>query len=200
MYKRISRFPMKLQLFAAEGAEGGENGAPGENKTPSVKDLMAEVARLQAETTRQKSAIDKLTKENGDLTKSYRSTLSAQEQAKLAADDAQKAQAEQLADLQKQIATFQAKERYMALGMDAKLAAETAAAEISGDMAKVTENYQKHLAVVKEASVQEFLGNRNGVAAGHGSQKPGDKAIELAKSLGKTNHSLDENALSKWAH
>lgn len=88
----------------------------------------------------------------------------------------------------------------MALGMDAKLAAETAAAEISGDMAKVTENYQKHLAVVKEASVQEFLGNRNGVAAGHGSQKPGDKAIELAKSLGKTNRSLDENALSKWAH
>lgn len=192
-------YPMNLQMFAEDG---GDNTGGGSEK-PDVDALMSQVATLQAETARQKAAIDKLTKANGELTKNYRNSLDEAGRAKLDADNAQAEQAQTLAALQRELSTLKAKEKYMGLGMDAKMAADTAAAEVEGDMAKVTANYEKFLKVVRDSAVQDALNKRPGVNGGNGTGTPSESsAVELAKKLTgqRTQRTLNEDALKKWSN
>lgn len=197
MKKHYHYYPMNLQMFADEGGADEGNGG---SKAPTVEELMSQLAAAQAETARQKAAIDKLTKANGELTKNYRNSLDEAGRAKLDAETAQEEQAQTLASLQRELSTLRAKEKYMGLGMDAKMAAETAQAEVEGDMTKVTANYEKFLKVVRESAVQEALNGRPGVNGGHGAQSS-DSAVELAKKLAaqQSRRSLDEDALKRWS-
>ena len=195
MKKRF--YPMNLQLFADEGGSGEGAGNTG---TPTVEELMSQLAAAQAETARQKAAIDKLTKANGELTKNYRNSLDEAGRAKLDAETAQEEQAQTLASLQKELSTLKAKEKYMGLGMDGKMASETAQAEVDGDMAKVTANYEKFLKVVRESAVREALNGRPGVNGGNGAQSS-DASVEFAKKLAnqQPRRTLDEDALKRWS-
>ena len=59
----------------------------------------------------------------------------------------------------------------MGLGMDEKLAEETAAAEIAGDVDKVTDNMKKYQDALIKAKEAEWLKSRPPVNAGHEEDK-----------------------------
>lgn len=81
------RFPMNLQFFAEGGdpEPGGSVGDPepsgNEPTTPTLEELMSQLAESRAENAKQKAALDKALKEKGDLTKMLRSKQSAEEVA-----------------------------------------------------------------------------------------------------------------------
>ncbi len=127
------------------GAEVIENGGEVQNgantntdtntpTTPTVEELMAQLATERANSAKNKAALDKALKDNGNLTKSLRAKQTAEEQeaeAKAEQEAQQKAYVEELETYKK---TNEAQKRYALQGMNAEMAAKAAEAEISGDM------------------------------------------------------------------
>ena len=91
--------------------------------------------------------------------------------------------------------------KYISLGYEATLAAETAQAMADGDMAKVFENGEKHKTAM-EKKIKEDLLNKTPKPGGAGADdKHVDSAVEKAKALAKARHGNDkeyENIMSKY--
>ena len=64
--------------------------------------------------------------------------------------------------------------RYLALGMSAEMAKDTAKAELDGDMEKVTENMGKYNEAKVKAAEAEWLKSRPPVNAGQGDEEETD--------------------------
>ena len=102
------KMPMNLQLFAeSSDSDGGGTGGSGDGRdggsesqnTPSVEELLAQLAQERATNAQNKAALDKALKEKGELTKNLRAKMSAEEQeaeAKKAADEAKDARIQEL--------------------------------------------------------------------------------------------------------
>ena len=135
------KMPMNIQFFAepsggdgggtGDGGEGGDNGGEHEN-TPSVEELLAQLAQEKATNAQNKAALDKALKEKGELTKNLRAKMSAEEQeaeAKKAADEAKDAR---IQELESKFRMMDYSKRYMGIGMDEKTA-ETLS-ELTGEL------------------------------------------------------------------
>ena len=128
-----------------------ETGQPAENSAPTVEDLVAEIAALKGENAKQKNALNKALRENGEITKKYREKLSAEEAESEDRRIERENQAQRIAELEAEVATNKAVNRYIALGMEKALAEATAKAELSGDMDTVAANFNK----LKDSAVNQ---------------------------------------------
>ena len=142
-----------------------------------------------------KSVFDAKASEAAELSKKLKGKMTEDE---LADAERQRIQAEndqkysdletKYNDLVKKSTIAEYTTKYLELGYEAKLAAETAKAMVDGDMTKVFENGEKHKANM-EKKIKEDLINKTPKPGGAGGKEDGDgedsavaKAKELAKS------------------
>ena len=142
--------------------------------------LMAQLATLKVENARNKAALDKQMKANGELTKQLRAKMTAAEQEaeeKKAREEEQKQLINDLTDFKKRA---EAKDRYLLMGMSAEFAKKAADAEVKGDMdtlASVMKQYNDYSLKAQQA---EFLKNRPDINVGHGEE---DELTNLEKEV-----------------
>ena len=156
---------MDLQFFA-------EDPEPKEEKTEeepevTLESLMAENARLKVESNRNKTALDKALKNNGELTKQLRAKMTAAEAEEQSKQEERARQEAELKELQEFKRKAEARERYMTIGMSAEFAKLAADAEVKGDMdAFATVMKQYNDASIK-AQKDEWIRSRPDIQAGH---------------------------------
>ena len=118
----------EMNLNSAQDGQQNE-----EAKTPTVEELLAELAKEKAANGKSKSAIDKLAKENGELKKSLRAHQTADE----AAEAERKAQEQELQEkynaLLKENTLNKYTSNFKALGFTDEQAVAAANALVDGD-------------------------------------------------------------------
>lgn len=179
--EQSNMIPMNLQLFAetinpdsAENPEpqdddGGEN--PEEDKkdeTPSVEELMTQLAKERAEKAKLKNSFDEASSEAAK----YKRQLREKQTAKEIEDEEKQKEAEAykayVAELENYKKKAEAKARFAVLGMSDELATKAAEAEIKGDQDEVTAIYKKHQDALLKQKEKEWLKSRPDINAGNG--------------------------------
>lgn len=99
----------------------------------------------------QKSTFDKTASELAEAKRQLKAKQTEEERKEAERLEAQQAIEKELAELRKDKAVSESKAKFLGLGYDEKLAAETAKALADGDMDKVFANQQIHIENVKKA-------------------------------------------------
>lgn len=200
---------MNLQFFADGGADGADAGAgtngeganTGDTSThddnkPTYEELVAKLAKADAETQRQKNLTDKASKEAA----SYKKQLSAEQQAKIEKEAAEKAKDDKIAELEQKMAIIDNTSFWggKSIGMDEELAKATAEAEATGDKEKFRENIVKHIKAIKDSAYQQALKDRPDPAAGNGNADKNIAANEKAVASAKRMGGVNENILKQY--
>lgn len=143
-----------------------------ENEGPKVEDLMAEIAQMKADMARNKNALDKALKEKGEITKKLREKQTAEEAEAEEKAKAEAERSEREAEMQKTIATYEAKSMFAEMGLVGEDLDTAVKAKIDGDektvysvIVKYFENKYESALKTKES---EWLGNRPQVNVGVG--------------------------------
>ena len=159
-----------------------ETNAQEENQQDvSIDGLMAQLAALKVENARNKAALDKQMKANGELTKQLRAKMTAAEQEAESKREAEDAQKKLISELQEFKHRAEAKERYMLMGMSADFAKQAAEAEVKNDMDTLASVMKQYNDFSLKAQQAEFLKNRPDINAGHGEEK--DERTRLEKEI-----------------
>lgn len=192
-----------LQTFAeesgAEGTEGnegtGENNGADEPKGKEGSNEVVDQAKVQemlVEMAKQKRAIDKLTKENGELTKKYRATLSEQEKASIEKAEAEAERNAEFESLKRKVKVNELTETLMDAGYPKDLAKKAADAQVDGDTETFLEVQKQFNGAQKKKWEAEFYKNKPELNAGTG-QKTISKEEFEAMSLQERTKLKREN-------
>jgi hypothetical protein len=170
--------PTNLQFFAepgdpAGGSEPGEpaggdpaGSEPGEPaggdpaSEVTVESLVAQLSEMKAENAKLKSTNDKLCQSEGQLRKQLRAKMTAEEEAAEIKAEEEAKHNEYVSGLEKKLAIIEATAKYVEMGFDPKLAAETATADYEGDKDTVNANIKKMMSDQRkkmEAELREQL-------------------------------------------
>ena len=206
------KMPMNLQLFAeSSDSDGGGTGGSGDGRdggsesqnTPSVEELLAQLAQERATNAQNKAALDKALKEKGELTKNLRAKMSAEEQeaeAKKAADEAKDAR---IQELESKFRVMDYSKRYMGIGMDEKTA-ETLS-EMTGELTDPDKFFSalgKFITASNksagENAVQDLIKKNPEIKAGSGDDTKTSLAEERAVSIGKRTAGANEDILKHY--
>lgn len=140
--------------------------------SPSVDDLMAEIARMKADMSRNKNALDKALREKGEITKKLREKQTAEEAEAEERALAESERAEREAEKDRIIATYEAKAMFAEMGLSGKDLDTAIQAKIDGDEKTVYSVIVKHFENKFETALKteksEWLGNRPQVNVGVG--------------------------------
>lgn len=206
------KMPMNLQFFAespGDGGDGGEGGSDGgeggggENDTPTVEELMAQLAQERATNAQNKAALDRALKEKGELTKNLRKRMTAEETAneeKRLADEAKDAE---IKELKEKFRTMDYSKRYMGIGMDEKTAESLS--ELTGDLSDVDKFFSALDKFVKakiktagENAVQELIKSNPDIKAGTGSADKNAWVGDVAKELAHQKTGVNTSNLERY--
>lgn len=206
------KMPMNLQFFAessGDGGDGGEGGSDGgegdsgENDTPTVEELMAQLAQEKATNAQNKAALDRALKEKGELTKNLRKRMTAEETAneeKRLADEAKDAE---IKELKEKFRTMDYSKRYMGIGMDEKTAESLS--ELTGDLPDVDKFFSALDKFVKakiktagENAVQELIKSNPDIKAGTGSADKNAWVGDIAKELAHQKTGVNASNLERY--
>lgn len=139
-----------------------------------------------------------------DKKASETAALAKQLKDKMTDDEVKKAEDEKaLADLRAELETLRKDKtvseytaKYIALGYDKDLAADTAKAMAEGNMAKVFENGEKHRIAIEKKIKESLLNDTPKPDGAGGNNEKGDPAVEKAKEIAKAkqgnNKSYDD--------
>lgn len=136
-----------------------QNAKQQENNTPTVEELMAQLAQANADRDKYKSANDKLSRSEAEMKRQLRAKLTAEEQEAEAKAEAERAAKEELENLRKELNHNKAVNAYRAIS-DEKMIESLIDAVSDSDhiaIANVMEKYAT--AKVKEAQA-EWLKSR----------------------------------------
>ena len=181
---------------AQDGGEGANQG--GENagdENASLESLKAEIARMKAEAAKSKTALDKATKEAGDLRKELRSKMTAEQIAAKEKEEADEAQKQRIVELEKQVAkTSMVKSVMGKLGLDEVAAGSLAdhlygAADIDNALLEIQKGWQ-----AREAALKKEYGKITGPGAGADSNSPEAIGVQRAIEIGKNQRAVNEKA------
>ena len=131
---------------------------------------------------RLKAAVSKANSEAAEWKKKHNALLTEEQQKEAARQEAEKAIKDELEALRKENATTKNKAKFLGLGYDEKLAAETAKALADGDMEKVFANQGIHLENVKKAAAASALAGDPKPPAGSGGGIVDKKAFDTMSS------------------
>lgn len=141
-------------------AKAQETPAQEEPKTPSIEELMTELAKERAEKVKLKNSLDNTASEAAKYKKALREKQSAEEiqnEEKLKAEEQRN---QYIKDLETFKAKAEAKSRYALQGMTAELAEQAAEAEVNGDYDLLAEVHKKHTEAIIKAKEAEWYKNR----------------------------------------
>ena len=206
------KMPMNLQFFAESPGDGGDGGGGGsdggegdggENDTPTVEELMAQLAQERATNAQNKAALDRALKEKGELTKNLRKRMTAEETAneeKRLADEAKDAE---IKELKEKFRTMDYSKRYMGIGMDEKTAESLS--ELTGDLPDVDKFFSALDKFVKakiktagENAVQELIKSNPDIKAGTGSADKNAWVGDVAKELAHQKTGVNTSNLERY--
>lgn len=149
-----------------------------DNATPSVDELVTQLAQEKAQRAKDKIALDKLMKETGELKKALRERQTAEEQIEEAKREAEAEKDARLESLEIFKRTAEAKDRYIAQGMPPELATLASEAEISGDMDALATLQRKHTEELLKAKEAEWMKSRPEINAGIGADGEADPFLQ----------------------
>ena len=206
------KMPMNLQLFAeSSDGDGGGTGGSGDGRdggsesqnTPSVEELLAQLAQERATNAQNKAALDKALKEKGELTKNLRAKMSAEEQeaeAKKAADEAKDAR---IQELESKFRTMDYSKRYMGIGMDEKTAEMLS--ELTGELSDVDKFFsvldkfmKAKIKSAGENAVQELIKSNPEIKAGTGEADKNAWVSDMAKELAHQKSAANKSILERY--
>lgn len=208
------KIPMNLQFFGesgeGDGVAGGGDGAGGSSdsgdggNTPTVEELMAQLAQERATSAQNKAALDKALKEKGELTKNLRAKMTAEEQEDEAKKAADKAKDARIQELESKFRTMDYSKRYMGIGMDEKTA--EALSELTGELTDTDKFFSalgKFVQALKKQSsedaIQAYLKDNPDIKAGSGAASKDEASIQFAENLAaqKAGRGINEDLLKK---
>lgn len=131
-------------VSAENSTNATETNVSAENSTPTIEELMTQLATERATNERNKVALDKALKEQGELKKSLRARQTAEEQEAEAKKEQEEQRNNYIAELETFKKTAEAKSRYALQGMSSELSEKAAEAEIAGDMDALADIYKQH--------------------------------------------------------
>lgn len=190
--------PMNLQLFAEKGESDGNaagqepetqnvgdtgqdaNNSDGQENTPSIEQLMTELAKERAERAKLKNSLDEASSEAAKYKKQLREKQTAKEiedEEKQKEAEAHKAYVAELEAFKKKA---EAKSRYALQGMNEELATKAAEAEVKGDMDELASIQRKHTEILLKEKEKEWIKSRPDINAGNGE---GDETAQLEKQI-----------------
>lgn len=200
---------MNLQLFAEDPPadtppeEPPADNPPGDDNPPTVEELMTQLAQERAINAKNKVALDKALKDNGNLTKQLRTRMTAEEQQQEAEQEAQRAKDKEFNDMKTQLRVMNFSKRFMGMGMDEKtaesIATLTPTMENEEEFFNILGNFIKDSnQKAAESHMQEFLKNRPDIKAGKGGDGE-SLAVQIAKGLAETaRNTVDTEALKRF--
>lgn len=155
-----------------------------ENMTAEEKIAALEAYEFDTSGMVSKATLDKATADAAEWKRKYNSTLSEAEQARLAAEEAQKATNDRLAELERKDKISTTKDKYIANGFSVDLALATAEAFVDGNMDAVLANITKHATDVANAAKDKALKETPAPPAGGGPGKI-NYDDKIAEAIGK---------------
>lgn len=168
--------------------------------TPSVDELMAELAKERAEKAKLKNSFDTASLELAATKKQLRTKMTAEEQIeeeKRLADEAKDAK---IQELESKFRTMDYSKRYMGIGMDEKTAESLS--ELTGELADADKFFSalgKFINASNKAAEenyrQELIKNNPDINAGSGGDTKNSLAEERAVSIGKRTAGANEDIL-----
>lgn len=178
----------------AEEINANENPAENqEQKTPTIEELMAELAKERAANGKQKAALDKALKETGELKKSLRAKQTADE----AAEADRKAQEQELQEKYEALLRENTLNRhsnsFKALGFTEEQATQAANALADGDTDALFKALGFGIASITKTAQTNWLNNRPPVNSG----VPGSNALTKEQFEKMDMH---EKSKLKWEH
>lgn len=136
-----------------------QNANQHENNTPTVEELMAQLAQANADRDKYKSANDKLSRSEAEMKRQLRAKLTAEEQEAEAKAEAERAAKEELENLRKELNHNKAVNAYRAIS-DEKMVESLIDAVSDADHTAIANVMEKYAtAKVKEAQA-EWLKSR----------------------------------------
>ena len=174
-----------------------------ENKTPTVEELMAQLAQERAEKEKLRLAKDKANSEAAKYRKSWESKTSAEEQemeARKAADEAKDAR---IQELESKFRTMDYSKRYMGIGMDEKTAEMLS--ELTGELSDVDKFFsvldkfmKAKIKSAGENAVQELIKSNPEIKAGTGEADKNAWVSDMAKELAHQKSAANKNILERY--
>lgn len=168
--------------------------------TPSVDELMAELAKERAEKAKLKNSFDTASSELAATKKQLRTKMTAEEQIeeeKRLADEAKDAK---IQELESRFRTMDYSKRYMGIGMDEKTAESLS--ELTGELVDADKFFSalgKFITASNKAAEesyrQELIKNNPDINAGSGGDTKNSMAEERAVSIGKRTAGANEDIL-----
>lgn len=157
-----------------------------ENKTPTVDELMAELAKERAEKAKLKNSFDTASSELATAKRQLRTKMSAEEQeaeAKKAADEAKDAR---IQELESKFRIMDYSKRYMGIGMDEKTAESLS--ELTGQLEDADKFFsaldkfmKSKIKSAGEDAIQELIKKNPEIKSGTGDSEKNALAKEKAK-------------------
>ena len=171
--------------------------------TPSVDELMAELAKERAEKAKLKNSFDTASSELAATKKQLRTKMTAEEQIeeeKRLADEAKDAK---IQELESKFRTMDYSKRYMGIGMDEKTAESLS--ELTGELADADKFFSalgKFITASKksagENAVQELIKNNPDINAGTGKQDKNAWVGDIAKELAHQKTGVNTSNLERY--
>jgi len=174
---------------------GAERDGDGADEQHKAENQAAEIARLNAEIAKQKAAIDKATKEAAEARRSLKAKMTAEEIAAKEKEEADEAQKQRIAELERQVAKTSTVKSVMGkLGLDEESAGSLAdalygAADIENVLLEIQRAWQ-----AKETALRKEFGKVTAPGAGMDSNSPEAIAIKRAQDIGKNQNAMNEKA------
>ena len=166
------------KIVETEVAENKPEEKPEEPKTPTVDELMTQLAKERAELAKLKNSLDNASSEAAKYKKALRERQSAEEiqnEEKLKAEEQRN---QYIKDLETFKRKAEARSRYALQGMTEELATQAAEAEVAGDYDALAEVHKKHTEAIIKAKEAEWYKNRPDPNAGRGSSAEKDPFLE----------------------
>lgn len=211
-----SGIPMNLQIFAetVESEGDGNNGVDGSNASgedkPTYEQLVEELARARTEASqanadkeRFKNSVDKLTRQNGELTNQVRERMSADEKAAAEKAEAEAAKDAKIQELETKFRLMNYSKRFMGVGMDETSATELAT--LTGEIAEPDKFFSALDKFVKatikkagEDSVEALIKSNPSIKAGNGDGSGESLAVRKAKELAGGSRTVNQDILKNY--
>lgn len=210
------KMPMNLQFFAESGdGEANVNNEPnGDNRAgedkPTYEQLVEELARARTEVSqanadkeRFKNSVDKLTRQNGELTNQVRERMSADEKAAAEKAEAEAAKDAKILELETKFRLMDYSKRFMGVGMDETSATELAT--LTGEIAEPEKFFSALDKFVKttikkagEDSVEALIKSNPSIKAGNGDGTGESLAVRKAKEFAGGRITVNQDILKNY--
>lgn len=207
--KKEIKMPLNLQFFAETAGEGEENSIPDsssqdggseENETPSVEELLAQLATEKAERAKTKLALDNALSENKKVKTQLKTKMTAEEQIDEAKKEEDAKKDARIKELEEKMAIIDNTAFWggKEIGMDEKTARATAEAEAIGDKENFRANIAKHIKSIRDTAMQEALKSRDDIKGGNGESNVDSMAVDMAKAYASRKNGVNMDILNLY--